>query len=186
MGDFLLNLTRLLLQARSYLAAAAVIACFVLLLRLFGAAQIISDKEAAWIYIIGGFSFLVVLFQEMEPTYAAYRKKRQDRGAYLVEALNRRARAIRNLPAANRQHRWSLEYVKRFHPEQSFVYGQNGVLSNMVDLCLLDFGDPNAIHANVTIYRVPDYIWDRIDGPNWRDRGLPLGEGDFPWDRARI
>jgi hypothetical protein len=179
MENFVTDLIKLLLQARSYLAAFAVIAAIVYILRLFGQAEIFTLQEAAWLYLIGGFCALVLFFGAIEGPLINFRSRRAQKKL----AAQRSPRGLRNVQVASSLHRLCLEFMKERTGQEFYETGYHRTLHELADLGLLDYVDPGTMHAGTTVFRVPDAIWVQIGAAGWRHSGLELPDTP-PWRPA--
>jgi hypothetical protein len=166
--DQIVSALQFLVQQRSYLIAAAVLAAIVFVLRVMGAATEIQLKYIMPIYLVGGFSALVLAIQ-IHPS--------------IQGVLDRRERARVSLASLSLQHRAFLTYMKA-QGHRSFTTTNYATLRELIPLGLLLSSDPRDSNAApIVTFTVPRRVWKAIHDPAWQGSPLPTSP---PWDPAWI
>lgn len=166
--DQLLSALQFLVQQRAYLIAAAALAAILFILRVMGAAAEIELKYIMPLYLVGGFSVIVLAIQAI-PAVRAFLEQR-DRGRVSLAALSL-------------QHRAFLTYM-RAQGHRSFTTANYATLREMIPLGLLVSSDPRDSNVAPTVtFTVPRTVWRAIHDPAWEASPLPASP---PWDPTWI
>jgi hypothetical protein len=166
--DQLLSALQFLVQQRTYLIAAAALVAIVFVLRVMGAAGEIELKYIMPLYLVGGFSALVLAIQAV-PAVRAF--------------LEQRERGQVSLATLSLLHRAFLTYMKA-QGHRSFATANYATLREMIPLGLLASSDPRDSNAAPTVtFTVPRPVWKAIHDPAWQASPLPASP---PWDPTWI
>ena len=161
--DQLISALQFLIQKRIYLAAFAVLAAILFVLRNLGAAAEIELKYVLPTYLVGGFCALVLIAQTIGDIPG------------MIAARNR-VRA--NLATLSLHHRAILAYIKA-QGQHTFYTENYATLRQMIPLGLVASnetrGPDEADHATFT---VPMQVWRAINAPDWISGPTPTSP---PW-----
>lgn len=142
----------------------------------------LGPSTAATIFIAGIIGAFVVLVDLLIVLWGIALSLGSRLRSWYVEYATRnknRQIALKNFDSMSSEFGDVLVFLKRRKTARFYAQAHHRTLCLMRESSLLEIDDPSWDgYSDMTYFRVPDYIWQRIDEIDKKDRSVPNG---FPW-----
>jgi hypothetical protein len=165
--------------------ALALFALTVFVMERLANIQLVAEFDK-YIFLAGGFGACLAAYDILFPISKWLKAKV---GRAISKAKTQRLRkhtALENMKALSDEYVDTLHYLKSRNTQRFHAPVNNTLLYEMQNACLLEIDDPNWTTCSIiTYYKVPDYVWEKIDHFGSYATSRPISQQP-PWLPERV